>query len=177
MKKSKIVLIIVVFIMAILWGIFIYKLSDMDTTNSNGHSTDIITVFLEKGLEFTNDLGITNSHPSLSKIEHASALLNSPLRKVMHASVYFVLAFFLIIVINMLFKNNRYVISLIITILLCFIFAMTDEYHQTFVDGRTGQFKDVLIDTTGAIVGTLYYGTYYLVYKIGKNSKKENTHS
>ena len=175
MKKSKIVLIIVVFMMIILWGTVIYKLSDMNTMNSNGHSTDIITVFLEKGLEFTNDLGITNSHPNASKIEHASTLLNSPLRKVMHASVYFVLAFFLIIVVNMLFKNNKYFISLMITILLCFIFAMTDEYHQTFVAGRTGQFMDVLIDTSGAIVGTLYYGTYYLVYRIGKKSKKETT--
>lgn len=174
MKKSKIVLIILIFLIAILWGVCIYKLSDMNTNNSNGHSTDIITVFIEKGLEFTNDLEITHSHPSESKIEHASSLLNSPLRKVMHASVYFVLAFILIIVINMLFKTRKYILSLMITVLLCFIFAITDEYHQTFVKGRTGQFKDVVIDTSGALVGTLFYGTYYLVYRIGKKSKEEN---
>ena len=57
----------------------------MNTMSSNGKSTDIITVVLEKGLEFTNNLGITNSYPSLSKIKYASALLNFPLRKVMHA--------------------------------------------------------------------------------------------
>ena len=170
MKKGKIVLIIVVFIMAILWGTLIYKLSDMDTTNSNGHSTDIITVFLEKGLEFTNDLGITNSHPSSSKIEHASALLNSPLRKVMHASVYFVLAFLLILIVNMLFKNKKYLVSLLIAVILCFSFALTDEYHQTKVVGRTGQFKDVVIDTCGALVGCLFYGTYYFAYKLGSKN-------
>ena len=173
MKKSKIFLIIFVFIIAILWALCIYKLSDMNTTNSNGHSTDIITKFLEKGLEFTNDLGITNSHPSESKIEHASSLLNSPLRKVMHASVYFILAFILIIIINMLFKNKKYLLSLIITILLCAIYACTDELHQTKVSGRTGQIKDVIIDTTGALAGTLFYGTYYFVYRMGKKSEDE----
>lgn len=152
----------------ILWGTIIYKLSDMNTTNSNGHSTDIISILLEKGLEFTNDLGITDSHPSETKIDHAASLLNSPMRKVMHASVYFVLAFLIIIVINMLLKNKKYIISLIITIILCFFFALGDEYHQTFVSGRTGQFKDVIIDTTGALAGTLFYGTYYLAYRIGK---------
>lgn len=173
MKKSRIFLIIILIGLAISWAICIYKLSDMDTKNSNGHSTDIISVFIEKGLEFTNDLGITNSHPNESKIEHASSLLNSPLRKVMHASVYFVLAFFLITIINMLFGTKRYIISLIITIILCFGFAMTDEYHQTFVAGRNGQLKDVIIDTSGAVVGTLFYGTYYLVYRIGRKARED----
>ena len=143
----------------------------MNTTNSNGKSSDIIAILLEKGLDFTNDLGITNSHPNESKIEHAASLLNSPMRKVMHASVYFVLSFLLILGINMIFKNDKYVISLIIALVLCVLFALGDEYHQTFVIGRTGQFKDVIIDTCGAITGILFYSSYYLVYKIGKKSK------
>ncbi len=174
MKKNKIILIIIMSILVILWGVCIYKLSDMNTTSSNGRSTDIITVFLEKGLEFTNDLGITNSHPSLSKIEHASSLLNSPLRKVMHASVYFVLAFFLIIVINMIFRNRRYLVSLLLTIVICFIFASSDEFHQTFVAGRTGQFQDVIIDTVGATFGCLFYATYYFAFKLGRLSGLKN---
>lgn len=171
--KKRIVLIIIIILLVILWGVVIYKLSDMNTINSNEHSTNIISVILEKALQFTNDLGITNSHPNESKIEHASSLLNSPFRKLMHASVYFILAFIVIIFINMLFKNNKYLISLCITIILCFIFALTDEYHQTLVEGITGKFMDVLIDTSGAFAGTLFYGTYYCVYKIGRKSKYE----
>ena len=30
-----------------------------------------------------------------------------------------------------------------------FLYACTDEYHQTFVPTRTGQFKDVLVDSIG----------------------------
>lgn len=169
MKKSKIIILVLLVILVISWGFVIYKFSDMNTISSNGDSKSIISMVLEKGLELTNDLGITNSHPSENKIEKATALLNSPLRKVMHASVYFVLAFFIMLLINIIKNKKNYLFSFIITILICFIFALTDEYHQTLVMGRTGQFLDVLIDTSGGILGSLFFGTYYLAYKIGKN--------
>ncbi len=172
MKNSKKILIFILIIVVIGWGVVIYKFSDMNTVSSNGNSKNIITVFLERGLDFTNDLGITNSHPNEDKMEHASTLLNSPLRKVMHASVYFVLSFFIMLTINVFKKEKRYLFSLLISILLCFIFAMTDEYHQTLVMGRTGQFLDVLIDTTGALLGGLFFGTYFIAYKLGIKSTK-----
>ena len=80
--------------------------------------------------------------------------------------LYFVLAFLLILIVNMLFRNKRYLVSLLITIILCFSFALTDEYYQTKVVGRTDQFKDVVIDTCGALVGCLFYDTYYFAYKL-----------
>ena len=172
MKKSKIIVLIILVLMVIGWGFTIYSFSDMNTINSNDDSKNVISVFLEKGLEFTNELGITSSHPSDDKIEKATTLLNSPLRKVMHASVYFVLAFFIMILINVIKKKKNYLFSSLITILICFVFAITDEYHQTLVMGRTGQFLDVLIDTTGGLVGTLFFGTYYLAYKLGIKSSE-----
>ncbi len=39
---------------------------------------------------------------------------------------------------------------------LCFLYACTDEIHQLSVAGRGGQFKDVLIDTSGALTGCLF---------------------
>ena len=33
------------------------------------------------------------------------------------------------------------------------LYAMTDEYHQTFVPGRKGTGIDILVDTAGALVG------------------------
>lgn len=41
------------------------------------------------------------------------------------------------------------------TVLICFGYACTDEYHQTFSSGRSPQFRDVLIDTSGGLLGTL----------------------
>lgn len=36
-----------------------------------------------------------------------------------------------------------------------FLYACTDEIHQLFVPGRSGQFTDVLVDTLGAFCGCL----------------------
>lgn len=36
-------------------------------------------------------------------------------------------------------------------------YAATDEFHQLFVSGRSAQFRDVLIDTAGAITGFLIF--------------------
>ena len=40
-----------------------------------------------------------------------------------------------------------------LTVLVSFIYAALDEWHQTFVSGRTGSFRDVMIDTCGALLG------------------------
>ena len=167
MKKKRIIVIIILVVLVLLWLIGIYKLSSMNTSNSNGKSSGIIGVFIEDTLEVTNKYGITNSHPDSGKIEKASQLLNRPLRKVMHASVYFVLSLLIVFVINYLFHHKKYLLSAIISIFLLVIAAGFDEFHQTFVDGRTGAIKDVLIDTAGGVAGLLFYGSYYFVYKRG----------
>ena len=84
---KKVLLIIVLLALAGGWMYLIYQLSGMNSKNSNGKSTDIISLFIEDTLEVTNDYGITNSHPNEQKLAKASQLINAPLRKVMHASV------------------------------------------------------------------------------------------
>lgn len=40
------------------------------------------------------------------------------------------------------------------------LYAMTDEWHQSFVPSRTASVWDVLIDTTGATLGqVLFFGS------------------
>lgn len=163
----KVILSMLLFIFAILWAIGIYKLSAMNTQNSNGKSTDIIAMFIEDTLDVTNEYGITNSHPTNSKLVRISQLINAPIRKVMHASVYLVLAFLAIVFFNVLMNNKHYWIALILALTFSIGFAMSDEIHQTYVSGRTGQFLDVVIDSIGALVGIFIYTTYYIVYKNG----------
>lgn len=40
----------------------------------------------------------------------------------------------------------------VIAFLICLIYAVSDELHQTFVDGRSGEIKDVCIDVSGALL-------------------------
>ncbi|HCM13143.1 MAG TPA: hypothetical protein DHW85_08175, partial [Lachnospiraceae bacterium] len=41
-------------------------------------------------------------------------------------------------------KGIRFIL---LSILFSFLYAATDEFHQLFVPGRSGEFKDVMIDT------------------------------
>ena len=42
-------------------------------------------------------------------------------------------------------------------ILFCTIYAMSDEFHQKFVSGRSSELRDVLIDTAAATIGVIIF--------------------
>ena len=64
---------------------------------------------------------------------------------------------------------------LIMSITLSFLYACTDEIHQIFVPGRSAQFRDVLIDTLGAIFGCLLI--HALLTLFTKLKSKSNSES
>lgn len=89
-----------------------------------------------------------------TEIEWLIDLINFGLRKLAHLTEYLILSLLILNILNDYNLKYKYVT----VVLLCFIFALTDEFHQMFIIGRTAQFKDVLIDTFGAAIGiSLYY--------------------
>jgi len=68
------------------------------------------------------------------------------LRKAAHMTVYFILAALLLWAVRR-WPSPRRLSAWVI--LLCAVLAGLDEFHQTFVPGRCGQFRDVLIDLAG----------------------------
>ncbi|MDF2907049.1 MAG: hypothetical protein K0R34_2370 [Herbinix sp.] len=44
-----------------------------------------------------------------------------------------------------------------LSILITAVYAATDEFHQTFVNGRSGQISDVLLDSCGAAAGAVLF--------------------
>ncbi len=49
------------------------------------------------------------------------------------------------------------------------LYACTDEFHQGFVAGRGPSWRDVGIDTAGALFGTLALSILIFIVKCGKN--------
>ncbi len=149
---------IIAIIAIIAWLFLIYYLSNMNTHESNSKSIGVINNIVEKVLNTTYNLGITSQKPDKNYINTIATKLNYPLRKIMHMSVYFILCLLIIILIPNIHKSPTNPLKItILAISLCFIYAITDEYHQTHIIGRTGQLTDVLIDTSGAIIaGTIY---------------------
>lgn len=74
-------------------------------------------------------------------------------RKNAHFFVYLVLGVF---VINALRRSGvRGYRCVVYALLICILYAASDELHQVFVPGRGAQVKDVIIDSAGACVGIL----------------------
>lgn len=155
-------------ILVIIWAGLIFSLSSMDTNESNEKSKTVISDFVEKSVETTNGLGITDKHPSENKMNQVIEKLNYPLRKVAHASEYFIFTIFILIALKNSGVNGTK--KIVIALIICFIYACTDEYHQTFVNGRTGQFFDTLIDTFGGLISSLMYALMIKTNKARKNS-------
>ena len=154
-KKNLIITFLLLFVL--LWMGTIFYLSSMNTNESNGRSKVIVSDIVE----FVGK--ITHREYNLKEKEALVEKFNKPIRKCAHASVYVVLS---ILVLNFLLAlhsnlEKKYVLVFFMTIFICFLFALTDEYHQTFVYGRTGQFSDVLIDTSGALIATSIFTILY----------------
>lgn len=48
----------------------------------------------------------------------------------------------------------------VLSILMAMLFALSDEFHQSFVEGRTSTLRDVAIDTFGAAVAVALAAVY-----------------
>ncbi len=57
--------------------------------------------------------------------------------------------------------SNKKII--LITVLICFLYAVSDEIHQYFVPGRACRMLDVIIDTSGS---AFFCFVYFIVSKI-----------
>jgi VanZ family protein len=69
------------------------------------------------------------------------------LRKIVHAAEYALLAALWWRALRTTTADDR---ALIAAFVIAVLYAITDEWHQTFVEGRHGSPVDVLIDATGA---------------------------
>lgn len=64
----KIRKVVISWILVLLWASLIFFMSNMDTNESNSKSKDTISKIIEKGVNTTNGLGITDKHPSNNKM-------------------------------------------------------------------------------------------------------------
>ena len=78
------------------------------------------------------------------------------IRKGAHFSIYFVLAIAVASVIHLWMKKKPLKLASL-TVLFVFLYACSDEWHQSFTGERTPLFQDVMIDTVGGICGVAIF--------------------
>ncbi|MDF2542377.1 MAG: hypothetical protein K0S47_2095 [Herbinix sp.] len=142
--------------------VIIFSFSAKEAKRSDESSLTIANSLLET---YENISNVTLDN--VSRIQTLSSI-NHIVRKGAHFSEYALLAITLAFHFYV-WGKRKYKLALL-SILLTAAYAATDEFHQLFVAGRSGELKDVGIDTSGAIFGTiLFFLLLLLMKKIGKN--------
>ena len=135
-------------ILLIAWMLLIFSLSAETATESadksGGFSYKIAAFFMPEFEE-------------MSEAEQLEILekMSFPIRKAAHFSIFAVLSCLAFLNVNFFDKLSdiqKYLSALGIAA----IYAASDEFHQKFVEGRSCEFRDWLIDCAGAIAGLLF---------------------
>lgn len=145
---------IIKYTLLIIWMTIIFLFSNQPATESGKLSNN----FLDKTITIFNKDITTKQKEQLIK------QYGIKIRKLAHFTIYFILGILMISIINEYNIKN----TILISIVLCFLYATSDEIHQLFIAGRSCEFKDVLIDTMGSFIGI---NIYNLINKKIKNSR------
>jgi VanZ family protein len=136
-------LILISWAAVLLWLVVIFQLSAQNAEHSGalskGLSRIILGVLEKVAPQFQFDL---------DSLDHL-------LRKNAHFLAYVILS---ILVINAKRRSGLKGLRwFIMALLFCVLYAVSDEIHQLFVPGRSAQIRDVLIDGSGVVLGSIIY--------------------
>lgn len=121
----------------IFWIALIFIMSQQSGDISSEQSAIVVKVFSAIGIDLNGYFG-----------EMATFVV----RKVAHFTEYLIL-FILTYRVLTLYMGRK--ASKLYAIMFVFLYACSDEFHQSFVAGRGPTFRDVLIDTAGGVFSCL----------------------
>lgn len=135
------------FLPAILIMYTIFSLSGQPGEASSGLSYKVSYKLVELAYRLTNE------YADEYQIAHEAKIIHGKVRKAAHMTEYFCLA----IAISFPFYvySLRGLPLMLVAGAICVGFAALDEYHQSFVSGRSPSARDVCIDSIGIFLGIL----------------------
>ena len=142
----KMTIFVVSLILTVAWMCIIFGFSANNAEESTVQSNTVTEMLIKL---FNPDFENMDECEQQKMIEAYDGIV----RKLAHFTAYAVLGFLLCLCI---YNAPVLVVKPYLwSMAACTAFAATDEYHQTFVDGRAGRFTDILIDSTGAMCGVV----------------------
>lgn len=136
-------------IAVVAWAILIFHFSHQPVQVSRELSTSVTEIVVESIRTWQPDHAYT------------IADLHVFVRKSAHMLLYFVFGGLVLHALSIRTRPDLRRMLLALTV--CVSYALTDEWHQLYVPGRGAQLRDVLIDTSGAMLGILTYKLAHLL--------------
>lgn len=143
----------IISIILIFWLGLIFSFSNQPSNTSSNTSSRM----MDKIVNITEN--ITNNELDDITKNNIYEYGMKPLRKCAHFFLYFILGILLCSLIYQYKLNNIIIVSL----LFCLLYACSDEIHQLFITGRSGNIKDVFIDTMGSLLGIVIISKVYKI--------------
>lgn len=117
-----------------------------------------IALFFWLLLIFIGSSGLL-SFENTERLFFFSERIHHAVRKFAHIAEYAILTY---LCFRSLWTKNRFAPCVLWSVLISILYAILDEYHQSFVPSRTGVWTDVVWDGTGVaiIILLLWYAKY-----------------
>ena len=129
--------------LAVMVTIFVFSSEDADTSSQTSSSLTKVAVTII-------DKNYYNEPPAKQKeIWHQASFI---VRKLAHFSIYTMLGFCASVAAG---RRRLFTLRSLGTVVFGFLYALSDEFHQSFSAGRSCEFRDMMIDTSGAALGML----------------------
>lgn len=142
MKKRRNIFLV----LAVLWMCLIFSFSARPAELSSNDSYEVGILVGKIFVPGFEELDLEEQTEFAKKIDH-------PVRKCAHFTEYMILGiFFASAFIGNIKKKQTEIMA---SFLLGASYAASDELHQLFVPGRSGQISDVMLDSAGVLTGVL----------------------
>lgn len=140
MEKVKLRVRKVLIVLLVIWMIAVFCLSHQNGNSSSNLSRTVADFFANDNTQVSE-----NIEPVVRKVAH-----------MLEYAIGAMLFYGLLLTYPKYSRKARFVLALAFIIL----YAITDEFHQSFINSRNGSYWDVLIDTVGGAVGI---GAVYII--------------
>ena len=133
--------------------VIIFSLSNQPAIDS----TELSDGFISSTIG--NVYKLFNKNISSDELNEIKVKYTHPVRKMAHFTIYMILG----ILVTLLVReyNVSFYKCLVISLLICLLYSISDEVHQLFVIGRSGEVRDVFIDTSGSFIGIFVFNKLF----------------
>ena len=139
-------------ILVIIWMLVIFNFSSQNGTKST-KTSDVVTSMVVNVTTSVTNKDIPREEVK-KKVEDSTFLV----RKTAHFTEYLILGILVLQLLSDYTKINKRM--LIVSLVICYLYAVSDEVHQIFIPGRTAKVLDTFIDGAGSLVGIVIYSIY-----------------
>ena len=144
------------------WAGFIFYMSAQTAVESSNLSSSIIWQLADSFYAEFDDMTYEEKEEFVSSLQ-------AVVRTIGHIGEYAILGIFMRLALVPYSKKKKVLIAFLPSSL----YAVSDEIHQIFVEGRTFQFSDIICDSIGAFLGILFITLICIICRKRKIKKSK----